>query len=716
MRPQMQLSAATDRVSRAGGTVKVNPDGSVSLTSLSGQAVNFSGHLTPGANDTYTVGTSGARASNVYSVLGNFSGALTASGGGALTGTFSGAPTFSGAAVVSGLWSFTNTGTYAFSGPIRTNAPDSEPAQILVNRDTTTGRSVIRGLTGGAGRWALGVPSGGGEDFLFFTGTGSAGSETFLEGFRLLNSGSHVRLHEDRELQFGSDGGAISRVAANNLQVSASWRPSTDNARALGASGNRWSEFWTAICIASGTPGYVRVAHTGAAADAKSWRMTPQSDGGLLIETINDALNSTAAALTFSRTGNTPTLAAFSVPVSVDRSSTGVAFQLRNPTAIRHSLNYEQASTADAVWRTAAGAAGAESFTEALRLINADGKVRAVQALQVGASDVEWTRVSANLAQITAGIRPSTDNARDLGGASNRWSKTYTTQAVISAGTVGSGSGLLFGSQASLYSDVAGVIRARNGADSGYVSLDLLNIDVLRGGNINSPAGVNILVRPESVTRLTVSPTGITVAGVVDATGTGTHTFSGAGSFANTLTLTTTATYQGAAGIDVTVRAQDPTQTADAQAGKSVTVSASGAVAGNTNAGAAAGGALTLNAGNAARLTSGDANGGDVTLNPGAGIGTGLTGYVVIPRGILAFVDKTNLSPALKRSSTVLQIRLADDSGYAPIDASLVQVAGTQVLTSQQAAIADADGTLADITTKFNTWLSHARTHGLIAA
>jgi hypothetical protein len=47
-------------------------------------------------------------------------------------------------------------------------------------------------------------------------------------------------------------------------------------------------------------------------------------------------------------------------------------------------------------------------------------------------------------------------------------------------------------------------------------------------------------------------------------------------------------------------------------------------------AGAAVGGDVTITAGAAARLTSGNANGGNIALAPGAGIGTGTAGYVSI--------------------------------------------------------------------------------------
>jgi hypothetical protein len=44
-----------------------------------------------------------------------------------------------------------------------------------------------------------------------------------------------------------------------------------------------------------------------------------------------------------------------------------------------------------------------------------------------------------------------------------------------------------------------------------------------------------------------------------------------------------------------------------------------------------------------------------------------------------------------------------------------LQINGVQVIGPQQAAIAAANGTLADITTKFNTLLTELAAHGLIA-
>jgi len=70
------------------------------------------------------------------------------------------------------------------------------------------------------------------------------------------------------------------------------------------------------------------------------------------------------------------------------------------------------------------------------------------------------------------------------------------------------------------------------------------------------------------------------------------------------------------------------TQITTALAGNGLSITADPAIAGSSVAGAAAGGNVTITAGAAARLTSGNANGGSIFLVPGAGIGTGVTGSI----------------------------------------------------------------------------------------
>lgn len=95
----------------------------------------------------------------------------------------------------------------------------------------------------------------------------------------------------------------------------------------------------------------------------------------------------------------------------------------------------------------------------------------------------------------------------------------------------------------------------------------------------------------------------------------------------------------GVAGTTLALSGTAPAQTTTTQAGTGITVTASNAVAGSSVAGAAAGGPVTITSGDAARLTSGNANGGNITLVPGAGIGTGTPGKVIVPAGTSSRAD-----------------------------------------------------------------------------
>lgn len=89
-------------------------------------------------------------------------------------------------------------------------------------------------------------------------------------------------------------------------------------------------------------------------------------------------------------------------------------------------------------------------------------------------------------------------------------------------------------------------------------------------------------------------------------------------------------TLASTAGNALAVAATAPAQITTAQAGVAASLKASAAVAGSSVAGAAAGGEVTIEGGAAARLTSGNANGGPVRLKPGAGVGTGTAGQVIL--------------------------------------------------------------------------------------
>lgn len=96
-----------------------------------------------------------------------------------------------------------------------------------------------------------------------------------------------------------------------------------------------------------------------------------------------------------------------------------------------------------------------------------------------------------------------------------------------------------------------------------------------------------------------------------------------------------------------------PTVAASGIAGTPVSFSASDAVAGSSNAGAVAGGANTIKAGNAARLTSGNAAGGAIVLQTGTGIGTGAAGAVTVTNGTVNITNGgTSSIPSLTMGGT----------------------------------------------------------------
>lgn len=148
-----------------------------------------------------------------------------------------------------------------------------------------------------------------------------------------------------------------------------------------------------------------------------------------------------------------------------------------------------------------------------------------------------------------------------------------------------------------------------------------------------------------------------------------------------TITTPTISAASSAAGVALTRTATAPAQITTAQAGVGASVTASDAVAGSSVAGAAAGGPATLQAGNAARLTSGNADGGHIYLLTGTGVGSGVAGCVqglpaagtnecvrFTPGGNIAMSWSANLSGnavgALGDGSNSVAINVASANGY----------------------------------------------------
>jgi hypothetical protein len=140
----------------------------------------------------------------------------------------------------------------------------------------------------------------------------------------------------------------------------------------------------------------------------------------------------------------------------------------------------------------------------------------------------------------------------------------------------------------------------------------------------NSAGGYSPIDGMATLSNKTLASPKITT-GLFDTNGNSMLAFTATASSIFGFTLT-----NAASGGTVALGVTAPTQATAGIVGTPLSLSASNAVAGSGTAGAVAGGAVTVQAGNAARLTSGNAVGGDINLNPGARIGTSNDGAVVI--------------------------------------------------------------------------------------
>jgi hypothetical protein len=159
----------------------------------------------------------------------------------------------------------------------------------------------------------------------------------------------------------------------------------------------------------------------------------------------------------------------------------------------------------------------------------------------------------------------------------------------------------------------AGDILSASGANT------YANITAVALGQVLASGGVATLPAWTATPRL---------SGILDANGNPLQAYTATASAVYGLTLTNAALL-GTVAIGVTA----PTVVASSVAGTPISITAQAAVAGNVNNGAAAGGAVTITSGAAARLVSGNANGGNIVLATGAGIGTGTAGQVIVPDG-----------------------------------------------------------------------------------
>lgn len=110
----------------------------------------------------------------------------------------------------------------------------------------------------------------------------------------------------------------------------------------------------------------------------------------------------------------------------------------------------------------------------------------------------------------------------------------------------------------------------------------------------------------------------------------------------------------GPTDANMTFKAGTANQATTTTAGRSTTIQSSSAVAGSSVDGAAAGGTITLTAGDAARRNSGSAAGGSISLTPGLAIGGGTEGAVNVANRSTALLGFFATSAAARQSSAAL--------------------------------------------------------------
>ena len=128
-----------------------------------------------------------------------------------------------------------------------------------------------------------------------------------------------------------------------------------------------------------------------------------------------------------------------------------------------------------------------------------------------------------------------------------------------------------------------------------------------------------------------------------------------------------------ASGGTVSMVASAPAVAAAGVVGTPMQIRASDATAGSSSAGAVAGGALTLQSGDAKRLTSGNAAGGNVNVTCGAGIGTSIQGKLSVSASQALFPSGTQALPGISFVS-------ATDTGFWNAGSTiLISAAGVDV-------------------------------------
>jgi hypothetical protein len=196
----------TDFSVDSGGVLRIEPSGFHALVN---------GHACPNGNAAFMCGTSGLRWSNVWSVLGNFSGLLTASAGISTTG-----------ATLSGLTASSLVATDG-SSALTSNIAGLSPTFTAVTATTNMAAAS-------------------------FLATRANGSTNPVHFCTLTDQDTGLAFIADGQVSLNTNTVARLTVTTTSIQPSLDFFPSTNGARTLGGSLNRWSNTFSVLGNFSG--------------------------------------------------------------------------------------------------------------------------------------------------------------------------------------------------------------------------------------------------------------------------------------------------------------------------------------------------------------------------------------------------------------------------------------------------------------------------------
>jgi hypothetical protein len=414
----VSLVAATNALEYTGGDGRISVAGAsalrVSTNGVERLIVDGSGNVLPGADNAYDLGSATQRWANVYGVNGNFS-AVTVSG---LT---PGSVIFAGAG---GALSQDNANFFWDDANNRLGIGTAAPAATL----HVVGTAQVSGNT-------------------------SVGGDLTVAGNTTL-------------------GNAATNVVAFNARVGSDVVPSADNTYDLGSATQRWANVYgvngnfSAVTVSGLTPGSVIFAGTGGALS--------QDNANFFWDDANNRLGigTAAPAATLHVVGTAQvsgnTSIGGSLTVAGNATVSGTTVSLPNIPALSTATEVLVWNGGNVERRSAAGLISGFAWMLGGNTLTSEQTLGTLSAhdLPIITAGTEKVRIT------QAGhVLPGTDNAYDLGSATQRWRNGYFGTSVV----VGTSVSLVAGTPDRLEYSGDGIVRT-----SGYLAVETGGAERLR--------------------------------------------------------------------------------------------------------------------------------------------------------------------------------------------------------------------------------------------